>query len=243
MEEGRVLAAETAEKTWPGSEFVAGVARYAASAHGVERPEKLTYYYRNAEDEVLRISFVDADRLKVEVRQYESEDEIDFTTVKAIPGGADLVRDTAHEGGAERWPELHPQPTELPGASDADLAERSRRAAVCGHLRFRERCADQPTSHLLLRREDGRDGGLGRRATYRVTVARSARLRGVGRCLPPGRAFLRLLRRWPRALDRDRSVPHVLPGRQLHPGSSVVRGRLGSRARPTPKTRRRELSW
>ena len=87
MEEGRALAAETAEKTWPGSEFVAAVARYAASAHGTERPEKLTYYYRNAEHEVLRISFVDADRLKVEVRQYESEDEIDFTTVKAIPAG------------------------------------------------------------------------------------------------------------------------------------------------------------
>ena len=87
MEEGRVLAAETAEKTWPGSEFVAGVARYSASAHGVERPEKLTYYYRNAENEVLRISFVDADRLAVEVRQYESEDQIDFTTLKGLPAG------------------------------------------------------------------------------------------------------------------------------------------------------------
>ena len=87
MEEGRVLAAETAQKTWPGSEFVAGVARYSASAHGIERPEKLTYYYRNAAGEVLRISFVDADRLKVEVREYESEDEIDFTTVKPLPVG------------------------------------------------------------------------------------------------------------------------------------------------------------
>jgi peptide/nickel transport system permease protein len=87
MEEGRALAAETAEKTWPGSEFVAGVARYSASAHGVERPEKLTYYYRNADGEVLRISFVDADRLAVEVRQYENEDQIDFTTVKGLPAG------------------------------------------------------------------------------------------------------------------------------------------------------------
>ena len=87
MEEGRVLAAQTAEKTWPGSGFVAGVARYAASAHGVERPEKLTYYYRNAEGEVLRISFVDADRLAVEVREYESEDQIDFTTLKELPAG------------------------------------------------------------------------------------------------------------------------------------------------------------
>jgi peptide/nickel transport system permease protein len=88
MEEGRVLAAATAEKTWPGSQFVAGVARYSASAHGLERPEKLTYYYRNAENEVLRISFVDADRLAVEVRQYESEDHIDFTTLKGLPAGS-----------------------------------------------------------------------------------------------------------------------------------------------------------
>jgi peptide/nickel transport system permease protein len=87
MEEGRVLAAATAEKTWPGSEFVAGVARYSAGAHGLERPEKLTYYYRNAGNEVLRISFVDADRLAVEVRQYESEDQIEFTTLKGLPAG------------------------------------------------------------------------------------------------------------------------------------------------------------
>ena len=88
LEEGRELAARTAETTWPGSEFVAGVARYAAAAHGVERPEKLTYYYRNAENEVLRISFIKADRLAVEVREYESEDEIDFSGLKPIPAGS-----------------------------------------------------------------------------------------------------------------------------------------------------------
>ena len=87
MEEGRVLAAATAEKTWPGSDFVAGVARYSSLAHGVERPEKLTYYYRNRENEILRISFVDGDRLSVEVRQYENEDQIDFTTLEPLPGG------------------------------------------------------------------------------------------------------------------------------------------------------------
>jgi len=46
MEEGRAVAAATAERTWPGSEFVAGVARFSAAAHGIELPERLTYYYR-----------------------------------------------------------------------------------------------------------------------------------------------------------------------------------------------------
>jgi peptide/nickel transport system permease protein len=87
MEDGRVVAARTAETTWPGSEFVAGVARYSSTAHGIDRPERLTYYYRNDRNEVLRISFMDADRLAVEVRKYESEDEIDFTGLKAVPSG------------------------------------------------------------------------------------------------------------------------------------------------------------
>ena len=87
MEEGRSVAAKTAETTWPGSEFVAGVARYSSAAHGIDRPERLTYYYRNDRNEVLRISFMDADRLAAEVRKYESEDEIDFTGLKTLPGG------------------------------------------------------------------------------------------------------------------------------------------------------------
>jgi peptide/nickel transport system permease protein len=88
MEEGRSVAAKTAETTWPGSEFVAGVARYSSGTHGIDRPEKLTYYYRNASsNELLRISFQNADRLAVEVRKYESEDEIDFNGLKALPAG------------------------------------------------------------------------------------------------------------------------------------------------------------
>ncbi len=87
MEEGRVLAARTAEQTWPGSVYVASVARYSSAAHGMERPEKLTYYYRNDHNEVLRISYQNADRLAVEVRLYESEDEIDVTTLKPLPAG------------------------------------------------------------------------------------------------------------------------------------------------------------
>jgi peptide/nickel transport system permease protein len=84
MEEGRELAAKTAETTWPGSEFVAGVARYSSATRD-DRPERVTYYYRNDRGEVLRISFIHADRLAVEVRKYESVDEIDFTPLKALP--------------------------------------------------------------------------------------------------------------------------------------------------------------
>jgi peptide/nickel transport system permease protein len=87
VEEGRSLAATTAETTWPGSEFVAGVARFSSTAHGIDRPERLTYYYRNDGNELLRISFTDADRLAIEVRKYESEDQIDFTGLKALPAG------------------------------------------------------------------------------------------------------------------------------------------------------------
>ena len=87
MEDGRVLAARTAETTWPGSEFVAGVARYSSGGRVIDRPERLTYYYRNDHEEVLRISFQNADRLAVEVRKYESEDEIDFNGLKALPAG------------------------------------------------------------------------------------------------------------------------------------------------------------
>jgi len=87
MDDGRSLAAKTAETTWPGSEFVAAVARFSPTAFGIDRPERLTYYYRNANDEVLRISFLNGDRLAIETRKYESEDEIDFNGLKALPAG------------------------------------------------------------------------------------------------------------------------------------------------------------
>lgn len=111
IEEGRSAAAKTAESTWPGSEFVAAVARFSSSAHGVDRPERLTYYYRNDHDEVLRISFQDADRLAVEVRRYESEDEIDFNGLKPLPAGllsydAPLAKAEQQYGGVERRRQL-----------------------------------------------------------------------------------------------------------------------------------------
>ena len=88
MEEGREIAAKTAASTWPGSEFVAAVARFSSSAHGFERPQRINYYFRNDRNEVLRVTFTDGDRLSVDVRPYETEDEIDFTTLKAVPAGS-----------------------------------------------------------------------------------------------------------------------------------------------------------
>jgi peptide/nickel transport system permease protein len=106
MDEGRELAAKTAKSVWPGSVFVAGVARYLSFSYGLERPYRLTYYYRTAEGgAILRISFQNADRLAVEVRRYETEDEIDFTTLRPIPAGVvtqDVALAKAEEaGGAE----------------------------------------------------------------------------------------------------------------------------------------------
>ena len=88
MEEGREIAAKTAATTWPGSQFVAGVARFSSSAHGFDRPQRINYYFRNERNEVLRVTFTDGDRLSIDVRPYETEDEIDFTTLNAVPAGS-----------------------------------------------------------------------------------------------------------------------------------------------------------
>jgi ABC-type dipeptide/oligopeptide/nickel transport system permease subunit len=87
LEEGRVIAANTAEKTWPGSQFVAAVARYSSQAHGLDRPQRVNYYFRNERNEVLRVEFKDGDKLSQDTRMYETEDEIDFTQLKPLPAG------------------------------------------------------------------------------------------------------------------------------------------------------------
>lgn len=87
MEQGREIAAQAAEKTWPGSQLVAGVVRFSSQAHGLDRPQRLTYYFRNERNEVLRIAFDGGDRLTIVVRPYETEDEIDFASLKPLPSG------------------------------------------------------------------------------------------------------------------------------------------------------------
>lgn len=87
MDEGRSLAAITAQATWPNSVFVAAAARYVSPTQGFDRPDRLTYYFRNEKNEVLRISYVNADRFAVEVGPYESQDELDFRTLRPLPAG------------------------------------------------------------------------------------------------------------------------------------------------------------
>lgn len=110
MEQGRDLAHKTAQTMWPDSVYVAGVARYTSIAHRMERPEKLTYYYRNRFGEVLRISFVNADRLGVEVRKYEQEDQLDIASLKPLPPGlasyGAVIARAEEVGGAELREEI-----------------------------------------------------------------------------------------------------------------------------------------
>jgi peptide/nickel transport system permease protein len=85
LDEGRDVAARTAALTWPGSAFVAGVARFT-EAHGLERPERLSYYFRNTRtNELMRITFANADALSVDVRKFEEEDGIDFNGLNTLP--------------------------------------------------------------------------------------------------------------------------------------------------------------
>ena len=105
MEEGRSLSAVAAQTTWPGSAFVAAVARYVSPTNGFERPDRLTYYYRNERNEVLRITYVNADRYAADIHEYETEDGLDFSTLRPLPSGLASYRSpatTANDAGGGR---------------------------------------------------------------------------------------------------------------------------------------------
>ncbi len=85
MAEGRDAATQIAHKTWPGSILVAAVARYV-SPRSFERPDRLTYYFRNAGGEILRVSFAGAARLSADVRPYSSEDDLPYTELRPLTG-------------------------------------------------------------------------------------------------------------------------------------------------------------
>jgi peptide/nickel transport system permease protein len=87
MDEGRALSATTAQATWPGSVLVAGVARYVSPTQGFARPARLTFYYRDQNNDILRISYLNAERLATEVRPHETEDELEFTELRELPAG------------------------------------------------------------------------------------------------------------------------------------------------------------
>lgn len=84
MRQGIVEASAVAARTWPGSVLVAAVARFESPTE-FDRPLRLTYYYRSERNEVLRISYVNADRLAAEVRPYESEDGLDVASLRPLP--------------------------------------------------------------------------------------------------------------------------------------------------------------
>ena len=159
MEEGRSLAAKTAESIWPGSEFVAGVARYSSGTRVIDRPERLTYYYRNSFNEIVRISFMNADRLAVEVRKYESEDGIDFATLKGIPPGAisyDAPLQKAEQNGGVAYRQRQPSFVvrvilTWPSDRDAPVYAVTYAGAVSGREidPFRVCCFDAKTGELV----------------------------------------------------------------------------------------------
>lgn len=101
MEEGRALATATAQTTWPGSVYVGAVARYISPTHGFQRPDRLTYYFRNERNEVLRVSYVNADRFASDVGPFQSEDELAFPTLQPLPAGLSSYETPASAANAQ----------------------------------------------------------------------------------------------------------------------------------------------
>ena len=74
--EGLDAARQTASATLPGSTLVGAVVRLSSGAHGISRPERLTYYFRAADGPLLRISFKDANANAIDVKLYFNEDNL-----------------------------------------------------------------------------------------------------------------------------------------------------------------------
>ena len=105
LEEGRAVAAATAQRIWPDSVYVAAVARYVSPTGRFERPDRLTYYFLNERNEVLRITYLKADRFAADVREFESEDELNFAALRPLPSGLSSYAEpttTANDAGGGR---------------------------------------------------------------------------------------------------------------------------------------------
>lgn len=85
MQQGIDEATAIAARTWPGSALVAAVARYV-SPRDFSQPERLTYYFRNERNDVLRVTFNDADRFSADVRPYESQDGLELEALRPLEG-------------------------------------------------------------------------------------------------------------------------------------------------------------
>jgi ABC-type dipeptide/oligopeptide/nickel transport system permease subunit len=75
-DDGLALARAAAERERPGSVLVASVIRFSSDAHGLDRPEKLNYYFVDPAGAGFRVGYVDADALHGEFRALEDDDDI-----------------------------------------------------------------------------------------------------------------------------------------------------------------------
>jgi len=81
-------ARESAARVQPGWDMVAGVVRFRAFSHALAKPEKINFYFREPNGPtILRVGFVSADPNAMEVKMYDAEDDLPFTSYRPI--GAD----------------------------------------------------------------------------------------------------------------------------------------------------------
>jgi ABC-type dipeptide/oligopeptide/nickel transport system permease subunit len=90
-EDGLERARAAAERERPGSVLVATVVRFSSQSHGLDRPEKLNYYFVDPEGLTLRVGFVDADPNAAEVKRFEDDDGLGEVW-KFAPLGAATVK-------------------------------------------------------------------------------------------------------------------------------------------------------
>ena len=95
-------AREAAARVQPRAELIAGVVRFRASSHALERPEKLNFYFRDpGEKTLLRVGFVDADPNAMEVKRFDAEDDLPFESYRPI-GDAATAWESALRAAEER---------------------------------------------------------------------------------------------------------------------------------------------
>jgi peptide/nickel transport system permease protein len=73
-EAGLQLATAAAARERPGSHLVASVVRFGSQAHGLDRPEKLNYYFVDPEGLTLRVGYGDAEANAAQVVRFEDDD-------------------------------------------------------------------------------------------------------------------------------------------------------------------------
>ncbi|MGI8877981.1 MAG: hypothetical protein ACR2G8_05145 [Candidatus Limnocylindria bacterium] len=102
-EDGLARARAAAERERPGSVLVASVVRFTSEGHGLDRPQKLNYYFVDPDGLTLRVGYPDADPNAAEVTRFHDEDDLGEVH-KSRPGrcGPGAVGGRARRCGA-RW--------------------------------------------------------------------------------------------------------------------------------------------